>query len=196
MININNEKSELTDLRNGSVKAFETIYNRYSGKLYNFIMTISKGDKYMSEEIVQSTFIRLWEVHEQIDPQQRILSFLSTIAKNLLFNKYKRQTIEYIYQEYALKKQNQYDNTTENEIDLKWLEEFVNELIEQLPPSRKRIFILKKKEDLSTKQIAEIMKISVSTVETQISLAMKFIRTEFEKNYDKLFYLALLVNFF
>jgi RNA polymerase sigma-70 factor (ECF subfamily) len=159
-------------------------------------MTISKGDKYMSEEIVQSTFIRLWEVHEQIDPQQRILSFLSTIAKNLLFNKYKRQTIEYIYQEYALKKQNQYDNTTENEIDLKWLEEFVNELIEQLPPSRKRIFILKKKEDLSTKQIAEIMKISVSTVETQISLAMKFIRTEFEKNYDKLFYLALLVNFF
>lgn len=196
MINTNNEKSELTDLRNGSVKAFETIYNRYSGKLYNFIMTISKGDKYMSEEIVQSTFIRLWEVHEQIDPQHRILSYLSTIAKNLLFNKYKRQTVEYLYKEYALKEQIDYGNITEEEIDKKWMENFINELIEQLPPSRKRIFILKKKEDLSTKQIAEIMKISVSTVETQISLAMKFIRTEFEKNYDKLFYLALLVNFF
>ena len=194
MINANNEINELTDLKNGSFKAFENIYHRYSGKLYNFIMTISKGNKYMSEEIVQSTFIKLWEVHEQIDSQHPIHSFLSTIAKNQLFNKYKRQTIEYVYQEFVLKKQTNYDNTTENEIDLRWLEEFVNQLIEQLPPSRKKIFILKKKEDLSTKQIAEIMNISISTVETQISIAMKFIRAEFEKNYDKIFFLALLVN--
>ncbi len=47
---------------------------------------------------------------------------------------------------------------------------------------------------LSTKEIAEMMSISVSTVETQLSLAMKYIRSEFEKNSDKLFYLALLVN--
>lgn len=194
MINANNEKNELTDLKNGSVKAFEIIYNRYSGKLYNFIMTISKGDKYMAEEIVQSTFIKLWEVHKQIDPQHQILSYLSTIAKNLLFNKYKRQTVEYVYQEYILNKQNNEDNSTENEIDFKWLEKFTNQLIEQLPPSRKKIFILKKKEDLSTKEIAEMMDISVSTVETQISLAMKFIRAEFEKNYDKILYFVLLVN--
>ncbi len=194
MINANYEQNELTELKNGSVKAFEAIYNRYSGKLYNFIMTISKGDKYMAEEIVQSTFIRLWEVHKQIDPQHQILSYLSTIAKNLLFNKYKRQTVEYVYQEYILNRQSKEDNSTENEIDFKWLEKFINQLIEQLPPSRKKIFILKKKKDLSTKEIAEMMDISVSTVETQISLAMKFIRAEFEKNYDKIFYFALLVN--
>ncbi len=35
------------------------------------------------------------------------------------------------------------------------------------------------------------MKISVSTVETQLSLATKFIRKEFEKNYDKLFLLGI-----
>ena len=194
MKNIYNENNELIDLQNGSFKAFEAIYNAYSGKLYNFIMTISKGDKYMSEEIVQSTFIRLWEVHEQIDPQHRILSYLSKIAKNQLFNKYKRQTVEYVYQKYILNKQTNHDNTTENEIDFRWLDKFVNELIQQLPPSRKKIFILKKKENRSTKEIAEMMNISVSTVETQLSLAMKFFRNEFEKNYDKLFYFALLVN--
>ncbi len=194
MTNIKDDKNVLADLRNGSFKAFEAIYNTYSGKLYNFILTISKRDKYMAEEIVQSTFIKLWEVHEQIDPQHRILSYLSKIAKNLLFNKYKRQTVEYVYQEYFLNKQTDHDNTTENEIDFRWLDKFINELIEQLPPSRKKIFILKKKEDRSTKEIAEMMSISVSTVETQLSLAMKYIRSEFEKNSDKLFYLALLVN--
>lgn len=84
-----------------------------------------------------------------------------------------------------------YDNTTEEELDRKWLENFVDELIGQLPPSRKKIFILSKKEGFSNKQIAEIMNISVSTVETQLSLAIKFIRKEFQKNWDKLFLLLI-----
>lgn len=188
---MSNEVNELIALKNGSDKAFETIYNRYVGKLYNFIMTISNGDRYMAEEVVQSAFIKLWEVREQINPEKSILFYLSTISKNLLFNKYQRQTIEFLYQKLVLDEQKQYHNQTENEIDRKWLENFVDELIDQLPPARKKIFILRKKEDFSTKEIAEAMNISVSTVETQLSLAMKFMKTEFEKNYDKLFFLCL-----
>jgi RNA polymerase sigma-70 factor (ECF subfamily) len=186
------EVKELSALSNGSDKAFETIYKRYSGKLYNFIMTISHGDRYMAEEIVQFTFIKLWEVREQIDPQKSILSFLSAIAKNALLNKYQRQTVEFMYQQLVLKEQSAHDTITEKEIDRKWLENYVNELIEQLPPSRKRIFILRRKEDLSTREIAEIMQISVSTVETQLLLATKFIRKQFERNYDKLFFFCMI----
>jgi len=182
-----NEVNDLIALKNGSYKAFEAIYKRYAGKLYNFIMTISHGDRYMAEEIVQTVFIKLWEMHPQINPEKSILSFLSVIAKNMLLNKYQRQTVDYLYQEFILKEQLGYDRITENEIDRKWLEIFIDELIEQLPPSRRKIFILSRKEDMSTRQIAEIMHISVSTVETQLSLAMKFMRRQFEKNYDKLF---------
>ena len=185
------EINELISLKNGSEKAFETIYNRYSGKLYNFIMTISHGNRYMAEEIVQSAFVKLWEVREQINPDKSILPFLSVIAKNMLLNKYQRQTVEFLYQEFVLKEQMTFDTITEKDIDRKWLENFVDELINQLPPARKKIFILSKKDDLSTKQIAEIMQISVSTVETQLSLATKFMRKEFEKNYDKLFLLGI-----
>lgn len=186
------EVKELNALKGGSDKAFETIYRRYSGKIYNFIMTISRGDTYMAEEIVQSTFIKLWEVREQIEPERSILSYLSTIAKNMLMNKYQRQTVEFLYQQLLLKEQPAYDTATEKEADRKWLEDYVDELIEQLPPSRKKIFILSRKKELSTKEIAEIMKISVSTVETQLSLATKFIRKQFEKNHDKLFLLSVL----
>lgn len=186
------EVKELSALSNGSDKAFETIYRQYSGKLYNFIMTISHGDRYMAEEVVQSTFIKLWEVREQIEPERSILSYLSTIAKNMLMNKYQRQTVEFLYQQLLLKEQPAYDTATEKEPDRKWLEDYVDELIEQLPPSRKKIFILSRKKELSTKEIAEIMQISVSTVETQLSLATKFIRKQFEKNYDKLFFLSML----
>jgi RNA polymerase sigma-70 factor (ECF subfamily) len=188
-----NEINELLALKNGSSKAFEAIYKQYSGRLYSFVMTISRGNRYMAEEIVQSTFIKLWEVREQVNPNKRILYFLSTIAKNMLMNKYQRQTLEYLYLELLLKESPAYDTVTEKDIDRKWLENYVDELIEQLPPARKRIFILSKKEDLSTKQIAEKMNITISTVETQLSLATKFMRKEFEKNYSKLFSLSLLL---
>lgn len=181
------EVNEINALKNGSEKAFEMLYRHYSGKLYNFILTISHGDRYMAEEIVQSTFIKLWEIHEQIDPARSFLSFLSTIAKNMLLNKYQRQAVEFLYQQILSKEQPPYDTTTEKETDRKWLENYVEQLIEQLPPARKKIFILSRKKELSTKEIAEIMQLSVSTVETQLSLATKFMRKEFEKNYDKLF---------
>lgn len=187
------EEKELTALKNGSYQAFEAIYKRYAGKLYNFIMTLSHGDCYMAEEIVQSVFIKLWEVHREIDPEKSILSFLSVIAKNMLINKYQRQTMEYLYQEFVQNEEPACDTIMEKEIDAKWLEQFIDELIEQLPPSRKRIFILSRKNYLSTKQIAKIMQISVSTVETQLWLAVKFIRKHFEKNFHRLFLLGLIL---
>lgn len=106
-------------------------------------------------------------------------------------NKYQRQTIEFLYQKLLLETQIDHDNSIEEELDRKWLEKFFNELIEQLPPSRKKIFVLSKKEGFSNKQIAEILNISVSTVETQLSLAMKFIRKEFQKNRDKLLLISI-----
>lgn len=187
------EKQELIALKNGSRQAFEAIYKRYAGKLYNFMMTLSHGDRYMAEEIVQSVFIKLWEVHRELDPEKSILAFLSVIAKNMLMNKYQRQTMEYLYQEFVLREEPACDTLVEKELDAKWLEQFIDELIEQLPPSRKKIFILSRKNDLSTKQIAEIMQISVSTVETQLWLAVKFIRKHFEKNYHRLFLLGLIL---
>jgi len=69
----------------------------YSGKLYNFIMRISSGNQYMAEEVVQSAFIRVWEVRERVEPESSFISFLCTIAKNLLMNMYQRQTVEYVY---------------------------------------------------------------------------------------------------
>ena len=188
---MSDEEKELIALRNGSEMAFGTIYKRYAGKLFNFIMTLSHGDRYAAEEIVQSVFVKLWEVREQIQPEKSVLSYLSVIAKNMLLNRFQRQTIEFVYQEYILQEESPFDTATEKELDRKWLEDFIDELIDQLPPSRKRIFILSRKDDLSTKQIAAMMHISVSTVETQLSLATRYMRRQLEKNYDKLFLLCL-----
>ena len=194
MVDSINEKRLLTELKNGSFQAFERLYNMYSGKLYNFIMRISSGNQYMAEEVVQSAFIRVWEVRERVEPESSFISFLCTIAKNLLMNMYQRQTVEYVYNEYLKNTGVDRDSQTEESIDLRFLNEYIDSLAEELPAQRKKIFILSKRQNYTNKEIAEMMGISESTVATQLSLAVKFMREQLMNHYDKI--VALLFAFF
>ena len=194
MVDSINEKRLLTELKNGSFHAFERLYNMYSGKLYNFIMRISSGNQYMAEEVVQSAFIRVWEVRERVEPESSFISFLCTIAKNLLMNMYQRQTVEYVYNEYLKNTGVDRDSQSEESIDLRFLNEYIDSLAEELPAQRKKIFILSKRQNYTNKEIAEMMGISESTVATQLSLAVKFMREQLMKHYDKI--VALLFAFF
>lgn len=194
MVDSINEKRLLTELKNGSFHAFERLYNMYSGKLYNFIMRSSSGNQYMAEEVVQSAFIRVWEVRERVEPESSFISFLCTIAKNLLMNMYQRQTVEYVYNEYLKNTGVDRDSQTEESIDLRFLNEYIDSLAEELPAQRKKIFILSKRQNYTNKEIAEMMGISESTVATQLSLAVKFMREQLMKHYDKI--VALLFAFF
>lgn len=194
MIDSTAEKLLLIKLKEGSFQAFEKLYEMYSGKLYNFIMRLSSGNQYMAEEVVQSTFIRIWEVREKVDPGASFISFLCTIAKNMLMNMYQRQTIEYVYNEYLLKSEVDHDSHTEETIDLHFLNDYIDSLAEELPVQRRKIFILSKRRNYTNKEIAEMMGISESTVATQLSLAVKFMREQLMKHYDKV--IALLFAFF
>ena len=180
MVNFTDEKHLLIDLKDGSFQAFERLYNMYSGKLYNFIMRLSSGNQYMAEEVVQSTFIRIWEVREKVDTNASFISFLCTIAKNLLMNMYQRQTVEYVYNEYLLKSSVDRDSQTEENIDLHFLNDYIDSLAEELPAQRKKIFILSKRQNYTNKEIAEMMGISRSYVSRIESKAISKLSKEFK----------------
>ncbi len=178
------EKEELELLKKGSSPSFECIYHRYSGKLYNFLMKVSKGDAYIAEELVQRTFIKVWETREYINPDKSFISYLCTIAKNMLLNEYEHQTVQYIYNEYVKVNTADVDISTEKEVDKNLLEEYIDKLADNLPPKRREIFILSRKEGLSNKKIAERLHITESTIETQLSKALAFMKSQMQKHYE------------
>jgi len=188
------EKEELELLRNASMQTFESLYHRYSGKLYNFIMRVSKGNAYISEELVQRTFIKVWETRESVDPEKSFISYLCTIAKNMLLNEYEHQTIQFIYEEYIKVKTTDQDNNTEKEVDKNLLEEYIEHLTDQLPPKRREIFILSRKEGLSNKVIANRLNITESTIETQLSKALAFMKSQLNSHYDHLLVMLFISN--
>jgi len=102
----------------------------------------------------------------------------------MLLNEYEHQTIQFIYEQYVKVKEADNDNSTENEIDKKLLEDYIDKLADELPPKRREIFILSRKEGLSNKMIAKQLNISESTIETQLSKALVFMKSQIQDHYD------------
>ena len=179
-------------LKNGSVKAFDALYQLYSARLYNFVLKISKGDTYMAEEIVQRVFIKIWEERSLLDTQKSFNAFICTIAKNMLMNEYKHQMVEFVYQEYILQINKDESSDGVDKIEYVFLEKYLNTLIEQLTPARREVYIMNRIDKLTVKEIAQRSGKSEKTIEKQLSEANEFIRRQFSKHYDNLFSLLII----
>lgn len=187
------ESQHIHRLQKGDNVSFEYLYNAWSGKLYNFVMRISRGDSYLAEEIVQSVFIKVWESRQSLDPAKSFGAYLCTIAKNQLVNIYQHRMLEFLYHE-KIKHSEPIENTTEKEVDYHLLEEYIDSLIEQLPPARKEIFVLSRRNLLTNKEIAEKLNISENTIESQLTKAASFLRSEVNRHYSLSISLLLLLS--
>lgn len=179
-------------LKNGSVKAFDALYQLYSARLYNFVLKISNGDTYMAEEIVQRVFIKIWEDRSMLDTQKSFNAFICTIAKNMLMNEYKHQMVEFVYQDYILQINKDESSDGVDKIEYVFLEKYLNTLIEQLTPARREVYIMNRIDKLTVKEIAQRSGKSEKTIEKQLSEANEFIRRQFSQHYDKLFSLLII----
>lgn len=189
------ESHHICNLRRGDIVSFEYLYNCWSGKLYNFVMRISRNDIYLAEEIVQSVFIKVWENREQIETDKSFGAYICTIAKNQLVNVYQHRMLESLYQT-KIKTSEPIENTTEKEVDYHLLEEYIDSLIEQLPSARREIFILSRRKLLTNKEIAAKLNLSENTVESQLTKATAFLRSKIDRHYGLSIplLLSLLIN--
>lgn len=81
--------------------------------------------------MVQRTFIKIWDTHTQINSNKSFISYLCTIAKNMLMNEYEHQIVEFVYKEYASKYLSTHENITpDKELNRNLLEKYIDELTE------------------------------------------------------------------
>ena len=187
----NDNYSNLKLLKEGSKLAFEYLYNQYSGKLYNFIFKITHGNTWQTEELVQRTFIKIWENRENINPDKSFISYICTIAKNMLLNELEHQAVEFIFKEYMKQNETNIEYSIDKEIDSEFLEIIIDKLANRLPPARRQIFLLRKQKNYSTKEIAKELNLAETTIQTQLSKALGFMKNELSKYYSLILLLLL-----
>lgn len=181
-------------LKQGDLKAFDELFNKYSQRLYNFSFKYMKEDE-AAEDVIQDVFLYIWEKRDSLKPDESFNGYLFTIAHNIIrkhFNKKRRDNVFKDHLIYELLKQ---DNNLDQVIDYRFLLEKVESIIESLPDRRKEIFIKRKYYSLSLKEIAKELAISPGTVEKQLTVAQKQIRMELDKRrLSGLLFLPLLLS--
>ena len=170
------EKDCILKFKQGSRDAFEHLYMEYHMKLYNFVMRISAGNSPVAKDIVQDTFVRLWEARSNIDENRDIQNYIFTIAKNILTNRYSHLTVEYIHREYVKNSSPVSVHMTEMAVDASLFEERLLAVVASMPPVRRKVYTLCRLQGMSHKEIAALLGISMSTIETHLSKADCYVK--------------------
>jgi RNA polymerase sigma-70 factor (ECF subfamily) len=178
------ESELITGLINGNHDCFRAIFDRYSKPLYVFSLSYLKS-KEDAENVVQEAFMIIWKNRKKIKPDTSFQSYLFTIALNLIrkyFNRSARLN--------KLKHDILFDAADNKEHfndrnDYQLLLDNLEEIIGKMPEKRKVVFLKKKIEEKSLKEISAEMSISTKTVEYHITEAMKYLKEEFGKIREK-----------
>jgi RNA polymerase sigma-70 factor, ECF subfamily len=171
----------------GDEQAFELLFRKYYVRLCSFANKFL-NDPEESKEIVQDVFTKLWEGRDEIDPEDSLKSYVFKITQNFSINKLRSRKVESRYTEiYKLVYIEQHVFSTHEFFAARELEGIIARSIGELPAECRKIFELSRIEDYKYKEIADKLKISVKTVEAQMSKALRLLRIELSE------YLILLI---
>lgn len=176
--------SELVNLliRNDEA-AFSELYIRFKDRLYYFCLNLLKSRE-EANDIVQEIFIRIWESRNFINPDLSFSSFLYTMARNRILNHFRDVDIDEKVKSILAQRTPLEDNSIETDLIYSEYQKILKEAIEALPPQRKKIFNMSREENMSHKEIAAQLGISVNTVQEHISESLRFIKNYFSKYAD------------
>ncbi|RYZ94256.1 MAG: RNA polymerase sigma-70 factor [Sphingobacteriaceae bacterium] len=159
-------------LRFDDRNAFDLLYNRYASKIFHVAYNLFR-DRTVCEDLVQELFIDIWFKRHQLKIDN-ISAYLKVAIKNrvLIYLRTNKATLDV----------DTLDKMMENyTADSKLVQDDITRLLEEniatLPEKCRQIFLLSRKEYLSNKEIAALLNLSVKTVENQITIALRYLRT-------------------
>jgi len=168
-------------IKNDDHYAFDQLFHKYGSSLFSFVVSVLKDD-FEAEEAVQDVFLKIWEKRRDLDTSLSFKSYLFTIALNTTKNRYRKKLQENKYKQDLAFEFNANRTSDLDVFEYRNLLDYVDKIIEKLPPSRREIFILSKKDGLKNSEIAQLLHISEQTVKNQLVSAMKFLRSEAVKD--------------
>lgn len=173
------EQLLLRALSRGDEKAFEVLFMRYFPRVKRFITGLLQ-DETTAEDFSQDILLRIWQKREEMEKVENLNAYLYQASRNAVYQHLRHILLVNEYGE------NQQDAFSRNPHDGRVnIEEnmFADELlliiqntVEQMPPQRKKIYEMSRKEGKSNGEIAQLLAINKRTVENHLTQALADIR--------------------
>ena len=165
--NTNFNDTELRNIIEGQIGSFELLFRKYYQVLCHYCMGILDDAK-KTEDVVQDTFVYLWENRQKINIKTSLKSYLYQSVRHGALKVIRSRALEQRHLPYLTE-------------FIKYLDELdrlreVEQAIDELPPSCKNVFLMRVVDRKSYKEITRELGISLNTVKTQVSKAYRLIR--------------------
>ena len=159
-------------LKHDSQWAFDNLYRMYAHRLFAFALEYCHH-KETAEEIVEDTFIWIWNHRHDIKQEKTLFNLVFIKARHLLINAYRATLNSPHFEDYV-----NYSNslgTEEQESQLEY-DEFMHVIrqgLDRLPLTQRRVIELSRFEQKSIIEIASMLNLKEQTVRNQLSLGLK-----------------------
>ena len=186
-------------LKNGDPAAFREVFRLLYPRLKGYCRLFI-SDESLAEDIIQDTFLTLYEKRRSIDTDKRIESLVFVMVRNSCLNHLRNRKLEtgrinidelninelqYLYQLDLF-------NSEEKSLEERLIKSF-QQVVHELPPKMKTVFVKCKIDGKKQKEVAEELGISLKMVEKHISKAKTQIRKQLIKQYPALIALVLMM---
>ena len=178
--NFENEKIFIQFLKKGEESSYRHLYDLYYAELCSYVTGLC-GRNDLAQDIVQQTFIKFWKNKHKISIKYSLKKYLYKCVYN-----------QFIDSNRKLNKELKYLNKLQHEAILEIIEipkediekkyEILELEINKLPVKCKNVFLLGKKEGYKYKEIAIKLNISIKTVESHMTSALKKLKANIKNN--------------
>ncbi|UYQ95648.1 RNA polymerase sigma-70 factor [Chitinophaga horti] len=182
--------SLLNECRKGNTRAFDVLFDRYSGKLYHYGLKYMKNEA-LAEEAMMDLMFWLWDKREQLPVDVQLAPYLFRAMKHAIIKALTRHQTNTVPLDFA---SDPYTEDADNRIRHNELQEAYHEKLNTLSSQRQKVFRMSRHNDLSHAEIARELDLSVFTVKNHIKASLAYLRDEL-KDYTDITTLALLIFF-
>ncbi|MEE9438204.1 MAG: RNA polymerase sigma-70 factor [Saprospiraceae bacterium] len=154
--------------------ALKLLYDKYYSYICSVIYKMI-GDSGTTEDIAQEVFIEVWKRKETLSIDSSLRGYLRRTAVNKTLNVIRAKRMKF-EQEDTILHLSSPEPASQLTMEAEEMRLVINRSIEALPDRCRLVFGLSRFEELSYKEIASKLEISVKTVENQISKALKLLR--------------------
>jgi RNA polymerase sigma-70 factor (family 1) len=165
----------MQEIKADNMFAFDLLYKKYCKRVYKFGYSILKSPE-ESENLMQDVFLSLWENRQKVEKDSSVKSFVFTITYNTAISIIRKKARESRFIEYLKSLQEITEEPVNVKLEYNELTTKLDEIINTLPQRQKEVYLLHRVEGLKYNEIAERLNISVKTIETHMSRALKTIR--------------------
>lgn len=167
----------LYHLKNDNHSAFTEIFNRYSNLLYAHAYNKLRNES-DARDVVQEMFMKIWHKRQAIEQGNNLAGYLFIALRNGIFNFIKHKNLANSYASQFSQANADSGIYTDSLIREKQFAAMIENEINNLPPRMRAVFELRRKENLSNKEVAAQLGITESTAADQMKKALRILKTK------------------